>query len=209
MLTLDITITIEGCRPDPSTLFALCSQRICPIFWVDQKHDKWPYLTRPMPLQYNEMYELVMQIWILCSLQEEDEGLNEVGYDDIGGCRKQLAQIKEMVELPLRHPSLFKAIGVKPPRGILLYGPPGGHKGLSLAQELTLRLDLSNLSQLFTVDGCRNILINVVSGVLRCSGVLSLFLTDTAAIQLHTSLLSNHHCWLLFPHPPPGVVDGL
>ena len=43
--------------------------------------------------------------------------MNEVGYDDIGGCRKQLAQIKEMVELPLRHPSLFKAIGVKPPRG--------------------------------------------------------------------------------------------
>lgn len=39
--------------------------------------------------------------------------MNEVGYDDIGGCRKQLAQIKEMVELPLRHPSLFKAIGVK------------------------------------------------------------------------------------------------
>lgn len=45
---------------------------------------------------------------------EEEESLAQVGYDDIGGCRKQLAQIKEMVELPLRHPSLFKAIGVKP-----------------------------------------------------------------------------------------------
>lgn len=41
-----------------------------------------------------------------------------------------MAQIKEMVELPLRHPSLFKAIGVKPPRGILLYGPPGTGKTL-------------------------------------------------------------------------------
>jgi len=61
---------------------------------------------------------------------EEDEALNEVGYDDIGGCRKQLAQIKEMIELPLRHPQLFKAIGVKPPRGILLYGPPGTGKTL-------------------------------------------------------------------------------
>ncbi|KAF4525325.1 hypothetical protein B566_EDAN013186 [Ephemera danica] len=61
---------------------------------------------------------------------EEEEKLNSVGYDDIGGCRKQLAQIKEMVELPLRHPSLFKAIGVKPPRGILLYGPPGTGKTL-------------------------------------------------------------------------------
>lgn len=45
--------------------------------------------------------------------QDEEESLNEVGYDDIGGVRKQLAQIKEMVELPLRHPALFKAIGVK------------------------------------------------------------------------------------------------
>lgn len=63
-------------------------------------------------------------------IQEEEEALNAVGYDDIGGCRKQLAQIKEMVELPLRHPSLFKAIGVKPPRGILLYGPPGTGKTL-------------------------------------------------------------------------------
>ena len=43
--------------------------------------------------------------------EEEEDALNAIGYDDIGGCRKQLAQIKEMVELPLRHPSLFKAIG--------------------------------------------------------------------------------------------------
>jgi len=62
--------------------------------------------------------------------EEEEEALNEVGYDDIGGVRKQLAQIKEMVELPLRHPTLFKTIGVKPPRGILLYGPPGTGKTL-------------------------------------------------------------------------------
>jgi transitional endoplasmic reticulum ATPase len=56
--------------------------------------------------------------------EDEEASLNEIGYDDIGGCRKQLAIIKEMVELPLRHPSLFKSIGVKPPRGILLYVSP-------------------------------------------------------------------------------------
>merc|ERR1712127_775222 len=62
--------------------------------------------------------------------EDEESALAAVGYDDIGGCRKQLALIKEMVELPLRHPQLFKAIGVKPPRGILLYGPPGTGKTL-------------------------------------------------------------------------------
>jgi transitional endoplasmic reticulum ATPase len=43
----------------------------------------------------------------------------------LGGVRKQLAQIKEMVELSFRHSQLFKTIDVKPPRGILLYGPSG------------------------------------------------------------------------------------
>jgi len=62
--------------------------------------------------------------------EDEEEALSEIGYDDVGGCRKQMAQIKEMVELPLRHPALFKAIGIKPPRGILLYGPPGTGKTL-------------------------------------------------------------------------------
>ncbi|CAF4019368.1 unnamed protein product, partial [Rotaria sordida] len=62
--------------------------------------------------------------------EEEEISLNEIGYDDIGGVRKQLVQIKEMVELPLKHPQLFKTIGAKPPRSILLYGPPGTGKSL-------------------------------------------------------------------------------
>ncbi|KAG2211658.1 hypothetical protein INT47_008755 [Mucor saturninus] len=62
--------------------------------------------------------------------EDEEQSLSEVGYDDIGGCRKQMAQIRELVELPLRHPQLFKSIGIKPPRGILMFGPPGTGKTL-------------------------------------------------------------------------------
>ena len=62
--------------------------------------------------------------------REDEEKADDVGYDDVGGCRKQMAQIREMIELPLRHPALFKTLGVKPPRGVLLYGPPGSGKTL-------------------------------------------------------------------------------
>ncbi len=57
--------------------------------------------------------------------RSEDPRLDEVGYDDIGGCDKQLAQIRELVELPLRHPQIFQQVGIPPPRGVLMYGPPG------------------------------------------------------------------------------------
>ena len=53
------------------------------------------------------------------------EEADEVGYDDIGGCGKQLAMIRELVELPMRHPKVFTNVGVRPPRGVLIYGPPG------------------------------------------------------------------------------------
>ncbi len=61
--------------------------------------------------------------------KDEDNG-TDIGYEDVGGCRRQMALIREMIELPLRHPKLFETLGVKPPRGVLLYGPPGSGKTL-------------------------------------------------------------------------------
>jgi len=71
--------------------------------------------------------------------REEDPALSdEIGFDDIGGLSKQLGQLRELVELPLKHPELFQRVGINPPRGVLLYGPPGCGKtmiGQALASE--------------------------------------------------------------------------
>merc|ERR1711943_102015 len=51
-------------------------------------------------------------------------------YADIGGCEKQIQEIKEAVELPLTHPELYEDIGIRPPKGVILYGEPGTSKTL-------------------------------------------------------------------------------
>lgn len=54
----------------------------------------------------------------------------DVTYDDIGGLGKTIEQVREMIELPLRHPELFNRLGIDPPKGVLLHGPPGTGKTL-------------------------------------------------------------------------------
>jgi len=53
-----------------------------------------------------------------------------VTYEDIGGLEEPIRKVREMVELPLKHPELFKRLGIDPPKGVLLYGPPGCGKTL-------------------------------------------------------------------------------
>ncbi|MHA1584600.1 MAG: CDC48 family AAA ATPase [Promethearchaeota archaeon] len=65
------------------------------------------------------------------STQEETpSGIAYVTYEDIGGLDKEIQQIREMVELPLKHPEIFKRLGIDPPKGVLLRGPPGCGKTL-------------------------------------------------------------------------------
>ncbi|HKJ59667.1 MAG TPA: CDC48 family AAA ATPase, partial [Halobacteriales archaeon] len=54
----------------------------------------------------------------------------DVTYEDIGGLERELEQVREMIELPMRHPELFQRLGIEPPKGVLLHGPPGTGKTL-------------------------------------------------------------------------------
>ena len=59
-----------------------------------------------------------------------DEKFSEVVYEDIGGLSEEIKKIREMVELPLKHPEIFIRLGIEPPKGVLLHGPPGTGKTL-------------------------------------------------------------------------------
>jgi transitional endoplasmic reticulum ATPase len=74
----------------------------------------------------NENTELVLKE----APEKEVAQVSSITYDDIGGLRDEVQKIREMVELPLRHPELFERLGIEAPKGVLIYGPPGTGKTL-------------------------------------------------------------------------------
>jgi transitional endoplasmic reticulum ATPase len=57
-------------------------------------------------------------------------GVPQVAYEDIGGLKEEIQKVREMIELPLRHPEIFEKLGIEAPKGVLLHGPPGTGKTL-------------------------------------------------------------------------------
>jgi len=70
------------------------------------------------------------KLTILNEPAPEGRGLPRTTYEDIGGLHEEIQRVREMVELPLRHPELFQRLGIEPPKGVLLHGPPGCGKTL-------------------------------------------------------------------------------
>jgi len=64
------------------------------------------------------------------TVEVKEEELPDVTYEDIGGLESELKKVREMVELPLKHPELFERLGIEPPKGVLMHGPPGTGKTL-------------------------------------------------------------------------------
>lgn len=89
------------------------------------------------------------------------EKVPDASYDLIGGCDKQIRQIKEVIELPIKHPELFTSLGIAQPKGVLLYGPPGTGKTL-LARAVAhhtdacfIRVSGAELVQKYIGEGAR------------------------------------------------------
>ncbi len=84
-----------------------------------------------------------------------------ISYSDIGGLDEQIIELRETVELPLKNPHIFRIMGIEPPKGVLLYGPPGCGKTLlakAVAHEVNatfIRIVASELAQKFIGEGAR------------------------------------------------------
>ncbi|EPY43676.1 26S proteasome regulatory subunit T6 [Angomonas deanei] len=106
-------------------------------------------------------YILPTKVDPLVSLMKVEKAEKESTYDEIGGLGRQVKEIKEVIELPVKHPELFEALGIAQPKGVLLYGPPGTGKTL-LARAVAhhtdctfIRVSGAELVQKYIGEGAR------------------------------------------------------
>src|SRR3989344_4943026 len=97
------------------------------------------------------------------SVEITEEKVPEVTYEDVGGLSEEIKKVREMVELPLKHPEIFEKLGIEPPRGVLLHGPPGTGKTLlakAVANEVEANFILLNGPEVMCVSGDTLVLTN-------------------------------------------------
>ena len=108
------------------------------------------------------------------SVKEKDTSLS---FSAIGGLKKQISLLREMVQLPMEHPDVFLQMGITPPRGVLLYGPPGNGKTL-LARTLAQKID----AHFYTINGPELVSKYVGEGEQRLREVFEKARTNTPSI---------------------------
>jgi transitional endoplasmic reticulum ATPase len=103
-----------------------------PINVMGQRVDLVVISTNPSgPVIVNDSTKITVSEESAKAVQITKEGgVPSITYEDIGGIRNEVTRVREMIELPLRHPELFKRLGVEAPKGVLLHGPPGTGKTL-------------------------------------------------------------------------------
>ena len=127
--TQDITVNgIEEYLPELLEGRVVTKQDIIPINIMGNKTNFLIISTNPqnIPVLIDNNTEFISG-----SVPKDFEnGLTGITYEDIGGIKNEVQKIREMIELPLRHPEIFEKVGIDAPKGILLYGPPGTGKTL-------------------------------------------------------------------------------
>src|ERR687893_38587 len=103
-----------------------------PLNVMGQRVDLVVISTNPSgPVIVNESTKVTVSEESAKAVQVSKEGgVPSITYEDIGGLGNAVGRVREMIELPLRHPELFKRLGVEAPKGVLLHGPPGTGKTL-------------------------------------------------------------------------------
>ncbi len=116
--------------------------------------------TPNQPCVINEYTEVILNPK---AVEVTENILPGVTYEDIGGLSEEVRKIREMVELPLKHPEIFDKLGIEPPKGVILQGPPGTGKTLlakAVANETDSNFVLLNGPECMCVGGETNILTN-------------------------------------------------
>ncbi|MEI8364563.1 MAG: CDC48 family AAA ATPase [archaeon] len=98
-----------------------------PILTADGYRDLQLIVTKTIP---KGAVRIIEDTKLVVSEEPEQAHKISITYDDVGGLKKEIEAIREMVELPIKRPEIFKKLGISPPKGVLLYGPPGTGKTL-------------------------------------------------------------------------------